>query len=303
MVNSVFSLLRTKSYETQVVLLIAFLATIRLLIALHFDFLRPELNTAELITDTAMFVLFGSMLALGLRKANFTSIHPLYGIALILLLGLNYLQFGGVLGVSRFNYYCGIFVVILLYSGKNLVVLLILQMGVIAALTFSVVMKAPWVDYFFLDFEPVTTDFVFALLALGLLAFYLKGITLREVKKSEESNEKVRVQVSYAKRMNQTLVKQGQELRKAQKHLEEEVNRRAAQLEQKQHAIETYIHLNTTVLQKPIDDLNKSVEQVSREDTLQSMLLISAHELSEVFGTIKRTLEAREKLDRNKLTP
>lgn len=284
------------------VLLIAFLATVRLMIALLLDFQRPQWNAAELLTDTSLFLLFGSMLALGLRRANFPSIHPAWGVVLIILLGLNFLQFGGVLGVSRFNYYCGLFVIILLYNQRHLAILLAFQLSFIVALTASTALELPWTKIFFLDFQPDTIDFLFALLALGLLSYYLKGITLLEVEKAQLSNERIRQQVGEAKKMNRLLVQKGKELLGAQQHLEEEVHARAHQLEEKQRAIEKFIHLNTRVLQEPVEELNRSLDQIQTSDPMQAMLLVSVHELNDVFGGIKRTLDASEQLDRKKLS-
>jgi hypothetical protein len=177
-VDSVFTLLRRKSYETQVVLLTAFLATLRLFLALYVDTTRAEPNSTEILTDVTLLLVFGSLLVLGLRQANFQSVHPLFGFLIIFLLGLNFIEFEGVKGTSRFNYYSGIYVIVLIYSGRWLYGLLAFQFLFLVFLSASLFLELPWARQFFLDFQPEPTDFLFALLALGLLSFYLKNITL-----------------------------------------------------------------------------------------------------------------------------
>lgn len=299
----ILNILGKKSYETQVALLIALLATLRLIIALGIDLTRPQLNAAEIITDTALFLLFGSLLVLGLRKANFSSVNPIFGFLIIVLLGINFLQFGGIAGAARFNYYCGIFVVILLYSGRWLSALLIVQFIFLLIITFASVFEWGWAKNFFLDLGPDPTDFIFALLTLGLLSFYLKAITLNEVEKFERFSAELNKKVGYARRLNHSLVKQGEDLKRAQVHLEQEIKKRTEALERQKAAIESYIHINTSVLQAPIEELHHSLENISKPDMLQSMLLVSKSELNDVFKSIKATLEAREELNRNKLRP
>jgi hypothetical protein len=106
-----------------------------------------------------------------------------------------------------------------------------------------------------------------------------------------------------AKDLNHTLVEQGKALQNAQRHLEDQVNRRTRALEEQQVAIEKYIKLNTTVLQSPIDELNRSMDEMKSTDTLVTMLDISREELNVVFRSIKGTLEAQEELHRTKIRP
>jgi hypothetical protein len=124
-----------RPYETQVVLLISTLATLRLVLALVVDLTQRNIQPLEVLTDTTILLVFGGLLIFASRKANFETVHPAFGAVIILLLGLNFLEFGGIHGNSRFNYYAGFFIIILLYSGRQLIVLLLLQSILIIVLT------------------------------------------------------------------------------------------------------------------------------------------------------------------------
>ncbi len=274
---------------------------IRIIIALYFDIIRVTPSPVELLTDSALFLVFGTLLIMGLRRANFQSINPIFGLLIIVMLALNFIEFNGVNGLARFNYYSGFFVIVLLYSGSRLIYLLIFQFALLVAATLVTYYQVPWISFLMVNLPLEPTDFLFALGALGLLSFYLKGITMDETRKYEALSDTLQVKVEEEREMYETLTKQGLALQQAQQQLEQEVKRRSKSLEAQQQAIEEYIHLNTRVMKEPIQQLNQTLAALETKDNLSEMLKASGEELRTVFEQITKTLESEEELTRSKI--
>jgi len=263
--------------------------------------MREQVQSVELITDIALLMLFVGLFGLISFKANFTSVHPLFGVAMILLLATNFVEFGGVQGNVRFNYYAGFFVIILLYSGRPQVALLLLQIVLLIGLViYTGSIQSEVAARRAAEYSGVP-NFLFTLAIIGIFSFYLKSIAEFEVNRLSQLGDQLRGKVAEAKTLNQQLVKGGQALGQAQQHLETEVQRRTASLIAKQKAIEKYIHLNTQVLQEPMSKLNGAIHNFKTPSPLFDMLQVSHAELLEVLKSITSALEAEEKLNRTKI--
>jgi hypothetical protein len=296
-----FEAFSKRPYETQLVLLISIVAIFRMVVALLIDFLHESIRWGEVVTDITILIVFAALAWLAFRRANFTKVHSVFGVIIIILLGLNFMEFGGVQGNSRFNYYGGFFFVILLYQGRTLLALLTFQCLFLIVLTVITVFEEGGRTALFVSNDSDFTDFVFILIALGALSFYLKRITENEIGRWQQLSNKLNQQVAHAKDLNHELVTQGKELMKAQAHLEEEVNKKSRLLIEQQNAIEKYIRLNTEVIHDPIYELNQEMSRFRGTNMMDSMLVASHAELNEVLKNITTTLKANEELNRTKV--
>lgn len=285
--------------EVQVVLLICALGTLRIVIALIVDFLRPQWSIAELVTDFSILLVFISLLFLVYRKVSFKEAHPIFGVFIILLLGINFLQFGGVEGTNCFNYYSGIYVVVMLYAGRTLYSLIFVQLGFLAILVYLVFIKHPFYQSLLIGIDKETSvEFIFSLTAIAVFTFYLKRITLYEIEKSESKSSELNQKVRESKKINRQLVLQSEELKKAQEALKKEVNQRVAALEIRKAAIEQYIHHNTTTLKDPMQQLSTAIDELKEDSQLCTLLRLSHIELTSVIQSINKALQSENNLDR-----
>jgi len=292
------SLLENRTAEVQAVLLICVLALARIVIALILDFSKEQLSTAEIITDTSIFILFLTLFVLAQRNLSFQGVHPIFGVLIVLLLGINFLQFGGVDGTNCFNYYAGIYVIVMLYSGRKLYVLVSVQLFFLALLTYLVFIKHPVYDRLLIHVANSSVEFVFSVASIAFFAFYLKIVTVSEIEKLEIKVQEVRSKVRESKILNQELIAQSRELKKAQKHLMAEVSLRAKAIEDKNEAIEEFIHHNTDTLHGPLTNLSIAVHKFKGDTQLHTLLRVSHAELTQVITGINQTLQSDAKLNR-----
>lgn len=290
-----------RPFETQAILVTAALAVFRVIIALVLDFLRPEIKIDEVAVDFCFLMLFIGLLWLAIRN-TIRRVHPLFGYAFVLLLAVNFLQFGGIHGTSKFHFFSGIFITILFYSGRNLLAILVFQGVLMLFLIYVTLFDPAGFEFFAFPPEVIPADFMFTLVTLGALAFYLKAITAKELERHGYLNLELRKKVSQAMAVNGALINEADQLKQVQKELEIEVAKRTKSLKEQNESIESYIHMNTKVLHDPIMQLGKLVSELPlTQHELHGLLLRTSDELNDIFTTIKSTLDKEEDLDRNKL--
>ncbi|MFM8913630.1 MAG: hypothetical protein ACKOE6_12065 [Flammeovirgaceae bacterium] len=277
------------------ILLVSVLGTFRLLLALCIDV--TQFQAEEVTIDFLLLVLFAAILVIAYRKANIKAVHPVFGIFFSTLLGINFLQFGGIMGLSRFNFFCGICVLVLLYSRKQLVCNLAFCGLMILVLCLDTFYPLPWTKMFALEDRVDVTDFIFALLSIALLVYYLKMFTVKEINQYDYLNDQLQRNVRQAREKNKDLVILANDLASAQKSLETEVQKKTKELHEKNQTISNYIEVNTQVLADPIYQLKDKIQYL-QNDSLGLMMQGAAIELDTVYQQIRTQLEKEhEQLD------
>jgi hypothetical protein len=270
-----------------------------MLVALAFDL--GQIHLLEITIDFALLAIFSSLFFLAYHRPYLKTIHWAFGAVYILLIALNYFQFGGIHGITRFSYYSGFFVIVLIYSGWRMVSLLIFQSSLLLAITYLTFDPSEELKLKFLDTGHDPTNFIFAVLVLGIGTYFLKSLIEAEISKYTKVNDRLKEKVSQAKVLNVELVKEGQALQSAQNHLANEVNTRESALKQQEQSIETYISLNSNSLQVPFAKLNKVMRDWPDDGFYSRMLEVSHAELETVLKKINETLQTREELNRSKI--
>jgi hypothetical protein len=284
------------SYESQMVVLICFLGTIRVAIAVILD-LR-DIRLAEITVDVILLLLFISLSYFWFNR-KVTSIHPVIGVVLTLLLALNFVQFGGVTGYTKFNYYAGLYVIIMLFSGWRLYTLVAFHLLVLAVILFIEYINPTFFRTLFISKGYLTIEFWFTLVTLAIFTYYLKYITNRANVKLDALGADLNEKVREAKTINGKLVGQKEELTSMRKNLETEVARRTEELQRRNFSIEEYIHYNSVQLQDPIRGLLEEMQKLEGDTQYKVLLRNSGDELKAVSMIIKDTLFANKPLVRD----
>lgn len=287
-------------YESQVMQLIGLIGLLRVLVAIVQDFRNPNINTTELLTDTAILFVFLIICLLALRL-KVTNVPLVFAVVLVLLLAINFLQFGGVRGYTEFNYLIGIVVMVLLYSGRRKYILVFCMLALLAGMLVSVYSENFIHQLLFIKTQGSPEDFIYSLVSLSILTLYLKYAMDLERDQLLQQQIALRAALDQSRQQQQALQDQKVQVLTAQEKLEQEVVSRTQELENQNISIERYIQYNITELKEPLTRLKQSLEGIKGSDTLTELLRISVSELEGVTKNITHSLEHERTIHKSKI--
>lgn len=294
-----FQTIYSLEYESQLLALICGVAMVRIVVELISDFI--EQSRPEVVAINFTIFLLIAMLLYSSIKNNFKSVHFIFGLVLTVLLAIIILIFGGMHGYAKFNYYTSIYFIVMVYTGKNLKVLLALNF-LFLILVLAIGLVSPWwlaiVD---LGSSYSRLDFWFTLVILSSFSFYLKWITMAQGKMFSELNIKMARQVRESRKLSVMLHRANVELKQTQANLETEVNARTEILAKKNQSTEAYIKLNTTELIEAVDDLLLSMRTLNSTSQYAGMIKVSSEDLATVVEIMRTTLQQNGWIDRKHL--
>ena len=270
--------------------LIGVIGLLRVAVALLQDLQNPATSTGEIVTDVGIFLVFAAICVLTFRL-KLTRVPLILAAILILLLSVNFIQFGGVSGYTEFNYMTGIAVVALLYAEKRKYLLIALMLLILAFLLWSQYTKNIFYQVLFIKTQNTPEDFVYSIIALGILTFYLKYSMDNERDKLLNQQISLHSALKFSSEQQVDLHSQKEELLAMQEKLEEEVAIRTQELETQNVSIEQYIQYNTKELQDPLLLMKKTLSEIKDSGMLHELLQISVAELETVIQKITKDLE------------
>lgn len=293
-------LAKEKSYEARVVMFISVLGMMRLAVTIFQD-LISTIRWLELFTDILLFLLFAGLFFFASAKKNFKSIHPLLAIVYSLLLALNFVQFGGVSGHTKFNYLVGIFLTILFYNPPVLYRLLIFQVILIIVACAGALYNPVYFQSLNISKSVSYQDYLGAIIGVAAITAYLKVLTIDEINLYQSLNTQLSIKVKEAQKSKSVLIANSEVLRRAQNELENELDKRTHSLRQQNDALERYIRYNTTSLEEPITSLRSAIDQLQGDSMYSDLLKSSQRELDLVLKQINEGLLTRGQIKRNEI--
>jgi len=272
---------------------------VRVTIALVQDFITGYAYPV-MLTDFAILILVSFLIFLS-WKGSINRIGLIVGIVITILLGINFLQFGGSSGYTKFNYYVGIYVIVILYGRWRLNVTILFHLVILLGIIIADYVKAPFVQTIFIRISPQIKDFWFAIFLVSGVGYFLKTQTDIFSNNLFNLNSDLAFRIKQARQINQLLEKQNKELVEAQQHLEREIQKRSEVLERKNDSIEEFMMVNTSHLVNPINDLVGSVRKKEGASVLSELLKQSADDLEKVSYSIREAVQKHPLIDRQNI--
>jgi len=284
------------AFESQIILLICGLGSLRTAVAVALDFFEGT-RSEEILVDVGILTILLLVLGIIWRKP-FTKIPIGIGLMLTILLAFNFIQFGGVDGYTKFNYYAGLFIVIMIYNGRSLYITVGFHMIVLITLLILEYVNHPILENFLISQHPQSNDFWFTLITLSLFTYYLKEVTILKGEHLTKLNNLLGERVRESRKLNRLLAEKNNALKMAQANLEHEINKRSETLRVKNQAIESFIQTNQQELIDPVQELVKAIQQLNQNSRYGMYLKSTGVELESVAKSIYRKLDNNEPLSR-----
>jgi hypothetical protein len=289
------------SYENLLLLILALLGIFRMLIALILDFARNPLSIVEIVTDSFLLSIFTWLLVAAKNRKSQKEISPFFGIIASVLILVNYLEFGGAMGNARFNFYAGIFLLVMLYSANRMKYLLVFYFCLMMLINYGFVTQNDFMTQFRIEAAHNLANFTFTLICIAFLTVLLKYVTETQIDQYESLNRQLRSKIKESKKASRKLAKQHKELAHAQELLEQQIKLKTEALESKNQAVENYVKYNTQHLNTHLDNLDSLAGGIKGNETMSILLRASCAELKAVIENITKTLDSEQHLDRTTL--
>lgn len=284
------------TFESQIILLICGLGTFRVSVAVSIDVLEGK-RPAELLVDAGVLFILLVVLYITWRKP-LEKIHIVIGFILTLLLALNFIQFGGVDGYSKFNYYAGLFILIMTYNQRARIITVSFHLLVLLIILVLEYTDHPMLEPLFIQQHPQSSDFWFTLLTLSFFTFYLKEVTVQKGESLTKLNDLLGERVRESRKLNRMLAEKNEALKKSQVNLESEVSRRSRTLQVKNQAIENFIQTNQQELIYPVQELVATIHTLDECLPYANYLKSTGMELKAIAESINTKLDNNIPLDR-----
>ena len=261
------------------------IGTIRMVIALYFDFTKGSFLN-DILLDGALFALFVIPLTLSRAPINFNLIAVPFCVILGVLASINWLSTGGYEGTAEYNMIALFFLYALVFKGS----LLFLFVGLL--ILDQILLVYIWIDrqdivMMLNDSAPIPQEslhFVIVVMAVSISMVYLKNrfddkrLDLQD--KSLELGERS-YELDY---QNQLLMNKKYELEQINSILEIKVAERSSELKAQNKAIEQYFEVSLSDINAPLRHTHDAIYKLKfkhDQNPLVQLLIQSATELSE----------------------
>jgi hypothetical protein len=286
--ESFFKNLQARPFEFQVSLVITAIAALRALKAVIQD-LTSGTNLQGLVIDILILSIFcGLCMLIYLRKVQ--RIPLIAGVALLILVAVTYVQFGGVLGMTEYNIMGVSVLFALAYNRKQLVFLMTLYVVVIILLNWDLRIDGWFTLNFFRRVSTGSDNYITTLVTLLVIILYFKKALSWESDRIHELRAKLTAQIKLIEKQKRELDDQKQLLHNINATLEEDIRNHSDQISRHNNAMEDYIWLLTESLQIPLKRLVANARELNEGNALEMKMKDQVNDFSRVVEGLTQEL-------------
>jgi hypothetical protein len=292
--SSFFSDLQTKPFELQVWFVVMAIAGLRTLKSVLQGLTSSKINPTGLIIDLSILLIFCGLAVLIYFK-KIPRVPLIVGVILLILLIFSYVQFGGVLGTTEYNF-MGLGVLFALaYNRKELIFIMSLFLVMILVANLDLRFDGWLTRSFFKGYSTSLDNYLTTLVTVLLVILYFKKALVKESNRITELRKKLSEQMKTIVRQKRELEEKKQFLHTVNLRLEEEIRNHSDQIVRQNSAMKDYIWLSTKSLQMPLKRISTRVTDLRETSILETILKEQVDELNVVVENLTRELTQQSK--------
>ncbi len=266
------------------------LAATRSIIGFVDNFIQPETSTVEFILDSLFVVGFISV-GYGLYSNRIKSVSWVITFVMIVLLTLNFLQFGGVLGNSEFNLIgIGVFI-ILAHGERTLKFLLPIYLGFCMLAVLLVHFETKIFEFFYITTSRSIDDFIYTTACLLVLVIYFKQKMIRESERLISFEEELNVEIKKIEEQTALLDEQRIRLNRSTQELSREFSALTKEVITHDNSLNEYLKHSISTLESPINNLIRNIRKIEPSDIWGIILHDTANELDQLQSSIRQNAD------------
>ena len=296
--------LRSKDIEIKIASVACSIAIIRVIYAAYSDLLHNDATTVEYLVHLSILILMVAFYFLIISEKYSKLGIVLLSTLLTVFLGSNWLMFGGMASQVEFNFISWIVLLSMILMHRYRGVFMVLNIGLLFSLFYVQENNMAINEILFIRLSEGAKDYVVSVLGVLAIVFYLKFKLEKEHLILSSKGEEINRKIEKIESQNMDLEREKHTLFELQFNLENKVDERTKELNDRKEAVDSYLQLNIVGLQNPIQKIHNAISEMisgKPDDQLNQMMLMSADELLMVSSNIKKAIKDGGKIDRKRI--
>lgn len=281
------------SFELQIWFITTGLAGLRGIVGVVDDLVANPIHWDELAVDsiiTALFITICYRIFAGLVS----QIPVWISLIFIILLCINYIQFGGVGNGVEFNLMGLGILLILANKASSLRLVMILYFSIILLVLLENHYLGWLSSILLIELQNSQLDFLLMLVTLSLIILYFKLILLKESTKLMDARAELTARRDLIRLQNKKLSEQKKYIDSANQRLQDEFVNQTSYLVENNESIEKFAQHVTETMIAPLERAMEHTRAIQSDNPLEKMTKSSIHDLNNVVHKLKRQLTDHE---------